>query len=727
MIKFTGELPWFISRSFINVLILLFFCILACFALIFPNSLWSSYNTLEINNVVTQDIQAPRSLSYESEILSVQTKNDAENNVAAVYFPVDPSITRQQIERLQVILNYITSVRLDTYASNEQKFNDILLLKDIHLQKNIVDSVLNLNDSRWQIVQQEALSVLEQIERNTIREDQLNNDKQQVQTIISYSLPQEEAMIVAALVTPLIVPNSLYSPELTETAKREARDSVQPILRNYVIGETIVERGEVITPLIWEALDEFGLIRKPSISVTIISSSSLVLTICTFIVLYYRHRKVKSPLNSIPASTLITITLLTFLYTARLVMPNRTIIPYVFPLSAFGLAVAGLFSTEIGMLSSIILSVLSVYGLSRGLDLNLYFIFSSLIGILALNRGRRIASFFWAGLAIGISGSLIILAFRLPDGVTDWVGILTLIAASIFNGFASSSLSFIIRFIFSQILGEVTPFQLLEISRPDHPLLQHILRNASGTYQHSLQVANLAEHAAEAIGADALLTRVGALFHDAGKANNPSFFIENKLPGAPNPHDDLDPTTSATIIIQHVTDGIQLARKYRVPERIQDFIREHHGTLVTTYQYSKAVNAAGDQPEFVNLDPFRYPGPRPRSRETALLMLADQCEARARADLPVDEKQLHTIIKEQFEYCRREGQLDKTPLTLNDLNIALESFVYTLKTTHHLRIKYPQIKPPIIQQNVSQLKSGIPLASITIPLKKKTSNKKFLK
>jgi hypothetical protein len=232
----------------------------------------------------------------------------------------------------------------------------------------------------------------------------------------------------------------------------------------------------------------------------------------------------------------------------------------------------------------------------------------------------------------------------------------------------------------------------MEISRPDHPLLQFILRNAPGTYQHSLQVANLAEQAAENIGADPLLTRVGAIYHDAGKALNPFFFIENQLPGNANPHDQLTPDSSSQMIIRHVPDGLELARKYRLPRRVQDFILEHHGTMITRYQYAKAVEAAGGDESKVDENGFRYPGPRPKSRETAILMLADGSEARVRAERPPDEDALRKVIKSVIENRLSAGQLDETDLTLRDLDLLINSFTTTLRGIYHPRIEYPDTK-----------------------------------
>jgi putative nucleotidyltransferase with HDIG domain len=171
----------------------------------------------------------------------------------------------------------------------------------------------------------------------------------------------------------------------------------------------------------------------------------------------------------------------------------------------------------------------------------------------------------------------------------------------------------LLQYVFSQTLGITTTLQLLDISRPDHPLLQLMLRNMPGSYQHSLQVANLAEQAAETIGANGLLVRVGAIYHDCGKSSNPHFFIENQVQNEANPHDDIDPILSAQTIISHVTDGVSLAKKYRLPNRIIDFISEHHGTMYTHYQYTKALEQA-ENPKDVDKSLFTYPGPRPQSK-----------------------------------------------------------------------------------------------------------------
>jgi len=293
-----------------------------------------------------------------------------------------------------------------------------------------------------------------------------------------------------------------------------------------------------------------------------------------------------------------------------------------------------------------------------------------------------------------------------------------LLGAALLNGIASASLTVILQFFLAQFLGLTTALQLMEISRPDSPLLQMLLRNAPGTYQHTLQVANLAEQAAERIGADPILTRVGALYHDVGKVLNPMFYIENQVPGSPNPHDKLAPTASARIIIQHVIDGQELARKYRLPGRIRDFILEHHGTMLTSYQYAKALEAANGDESKVDQEQFRYPGPKPGSRETAILMLADGSEARVRADRPKDENEMRNVIRSVIENRVASGQLDDTNLTLRDLDQITDSFTTTLRGIYHPRIEYPKIEKHTAAQQVDTiptLHTNNPSTEITTP------------
>jgi putative nucleotidyltransferase with HDIG domain len=667
-----------------------------CFASLFNSITQRSPGyALSAGSVSVVDILAPTTLTYTSQILTDQARQDAETRVAPVYLPADPSIARRQLEQLRVTLSYINSVRFDAYASQDQKLADIANLRDIQIAPEDVSILLGLNESRWEAVQREALSVLEQVLRGTIREGDVKETQRRVPTLVSFSLSQEQAQVVTSLVTPYVVANSLYSAEQTAAARESTRAAVEPVQKTYIAGEIIVRRGQIITPSNEEALQQYDLVTPQENLEEILAALALTILLCGFIAVYLSRRRLTIN-DNLRGLLLIAFNFLLFLVSSRLVIPDRTVIPYLFPLQAFGLTIAALFQVELALVLSLVLSIFAAYGMPNSLDLTIYYAMSSLVGILALSKATRISHFFWSGISIGISGALTILAYRLSSPLTDLIGIATLSGAALFAGIASASLSLLFQFLYSQILGMTTALQLLEISRPDHPLLQYILQYAPGSYQHSLQVAVIAEQAAEKIGADSLLIRVGGMYHDCGKAANPSFFIENQVGEKLNPHDDLDPIVSAQTILRHIEDGVALARKHRLPPRIQDFIREHHGTMLTRYQYTRAVQAAGNDYTKVDENLFRYPGPIPASRETALLMLADGTQARVRAELPETEDEIRAVVRKVIDYCQKEGQLDNTRMTLKDLSIITESFVQTLKNTYHPRIRYPEINPPTV-------------------------------
>jgi len=686
----------------IQILLLIVVGLVSLAALIVPLSLSPGALPLSAGDVAPRDLTAPEAIEYVSEVRTEEARAAAARAIPTVYSLPDPAIARGQIERLRAALDYISLVRADEYATREQKQADIQSLEDIKLKAETIDQILNLSTARWDTIQQEALSVLEQVMRNTIHETDVATIRRNVPSLVSLALTEEQAALVVELVSAYITPNSFNSPELTETARQDARDAVQPVVQTYKPGEMIVASGQLITPAQLEALENLGLIEPGQQWQDYLGITALVVLTTTFVGLYY-YRRSRSYVAEVRSLVLIALVFIIFLVGARLTIPNRTVIPYLYPLPTVGLLLATLFNLEAGLIFSMVISVLAAYGLPNTLDLMPYYLLSSLTGVLVLGQARRTWTFFRSGIAIALAGVATILAFRIPFTDMDGVGIATLLGAAAFNGIASASLTLLLQYFLAQVLGLTTPLQLLEISRPDFPLLQYFLRNAPGTYQHSLQVANLAEQAAERIGADALLTRVGALFHDVGKAMDPTFFIENQAHGSINTHEDMTPEDSSKAITQHVLNGVKLARKHRLPRRIDDFILEHHGTMITRYQYSQAVEAVGGDEARIDPDQFRYPGPRPRSRETALLMLADGTEARVRAMKPQSEEELSKIVRSAIEHVQTSGQLDNAQLTLSDLNKIAVSFITTLRGSYHPRIEYPKTKNATAIQNSSTI------------------------
>jgi len=657
--------------------------------LISPTGMNPTEQNVSEGDVAQSTVNAPRDIEYVSEIRTEEARKAAEGAVQPVYSSPDPAIARQQIDRLRTSLQNITSIRDNAELTDNEARSQLLALSDLRLKEESADYLTTLTTSRWDTVQTEAIRVLEQVMRRAIYEDKLDLAQAGVSSFVSLTLNEQQAALTTELVTSFVVPNSFFSQELTDAAKKAAREGVQPIVQTYKSGETIVPAGVIITPADMEAFRQLGLISPGQRWEDLAATAALVLLFAAFVPMYFYRKPRAVYLNNPKNLIIIALIFIVFLGGARL-FAERTLAPYAYPIQAASLLLTALFSLEVGLVFSIPLAIFAAFGLPNSGDLIFYYLFSSLMGILALGPARRFWGFLRAGIAISLSGAATLLAFRIPLITLDWVGIFQLTGAIAFAGFAAASITLLLQYMLAQLLGITTALQLLDISRPDFPLLQFLLRSAPGTYQHSLQVANLAEQAAEKIGADPLLTRVGALFHDIGKATNPNFFIENQVVENLDSHKESDPQEVSATIVRHVTDGLLLAKKHRLPARLQDFILEHHGTLITHFQYNQALQAAEGDVTKVDIEKFRYPGPRPASRETALLMLADATEARARAERPAKDDEIRALVGSVIQTVQKFHQLDDTLLTLRDLSLITESFVTTLRGTYHPRIQYPK-------------------------------------
>ncbi len=644
-----------------------------------------------VGESATQEILAPRSLTFVSPALTDKARENAAAAVAEVYKPPDMRVARQQVLLLRDILDFINNVRADTLATRPQQHADLTSIRDLPLTSDTADLILAFNETQWAAVQTEALAVLEQIMRRPIRADQVNDLKLAVPAQISVELSDAQAQAVNELVSGLIIPNSEYDDAATQAARAAARAKTLPIYIQVVTGQAIIQRGHVVTEEDLEILKALGLLQTERnwrdlasvVLAVVITGALLVLNLQRF-----SAEMSRSPKHILLLGVLFNL----FLVAAVLMVPGHIVLPFLFPAAALSMLLTVMAGPNLAVVVSVAMAALVGYIGGNRLELTIYTAIGGLISALALGRAERVNQFFWAGLAGALANAGIVLVFRINDPATDGWGLAQLLIASVLNGGVSASLTLVGFFLLGGLFDITTSLQLIELARPDHPLLQFILRNAPGTYQHSLQVANLAEQAAERIGANAMLIRVGALYHDCGKALHPQYFVENQLDGV-NIHESLDPYASAEIIVGHVLDGLTMARRHRLPSRVRAFINEHHGTLKAGFQYKRALEAAGNDPGQVDESKFVYPGPRPQSKETALMMLADGCEAKARSDRPRTEEDLQHIVKVVVDDRVAKGQLDDTSLTLHDLQLVRESFANTLKGMFHPRLQYPEEKP----------------------------------
>jgi putative nucleotidyltransferase with HDIG domain len=665
----------------------LLFVVLSSLILVLPIPLSSGSEQLRAGDVAQRDVLAPQRITYVSQIQTEIARDRAEAEVAEVIDPPDTNVARQQVARARQIFDYFDSIRADTYASLDEKRKLIAAVDDLTLTDRIVDILLTADSETWSVIKSETMSVLDQAMRDEIRPHQLPAARRRLPTLLGLDVTDEAAAATLAIVEDLIQPNTFVNEERTAEERRLAGESVQPVVVTYEQNQRILRAGDLVGPADVEALEALGL-QQPAFEPTDLIGDAAYIALIGLVIGLYILRFRPRILDQARYLWLLFLLLLLFVGMVRLMVPGHTILPYLFPMAALAIMLAVLIEVQLSILATILTGLIIGYIAGGSLEFTVYAMMGGLVGIFSLGRVERVNRLLWSGVYVSLMNVAIVLIFRIPNNDLDSMGLLQLIAAGIANGAFSASLTLIGFFLAGNLLGITTSLQLQELARPTQPLLRQLLLRAPGTYHHSLMVSNLAEQAAERIGANALLTRVGAYYHDVGKMVRPYFFVENQMDGI-NVQNRLDPRTSAQIISSHVKDGLDLAKKYRLPRDVRAFIPEHQGQGLIKYFYHQALEQA-DDPDQVDVADFRYPGPKPQSKETAIVMLADSCEAAVRAARPTSNEEIDKIVRRIINDKLTDGELDECDLTTRDLDQIRNAFVEMLHGVFHPRIKYPK-------------------------------------
>jgi hypothetical protein len=659
-----------------------------------------SLDALRVGSVAPYNVVAPQSVQFVSHLLTEDARQQAADAVQPVYDPPDPNIARQQTQLTGQILAFIRDVREDSYASLAQRQNDLNAISALALSPEVMVALLQYSDEVWEAISSEISSTLSLVMRESIRESDLARTRAQLSNQVSVRFSEAERAVIVAIVEDLVRANTFLNEAATQQARDAARSQVTDITRSIVRGERIVREGEVITPLSYEAMDMLGLLRADVVDPLRIASGFVItLVVMVMIGLYLT---VFNPLliyRRVNMFVLLATLFLVMLIAARFLGVNGGVNGslYAFPFAALALIFAAIIGRQEAFIATIGLGILTGYMANYSLEIAMLAAIGGVVGSLALRRTERLNAFFVAGAVVAFTNVALIAAFKLgtPDATdrSELIGILALAFVSGVVLLPATTIA--VMYLVTTVFNLPTALRLIDLSQPNKPLLQRMLREAPGTYQHSLQVANLAEQAAERIQADAQLVHVAALYHDIGKMENPLFFTENQPDPTLNPHNTLkDPYRSAAIIIEHVTKGDEMARQYGLPRRIRDFILEHHGTTKVGYFYKVALEQVDNDPSLIDASAFTYPGPVPGSRETAILMLADSCEATVRSMQPRTRGEIARIVTDILESKRRENQLNQSGLTLTDLALIEATFIEILQGMYHHRIKYQEDNLP---------------------------------
>ncbi len=680
------RLPWALRQM------LLWLWLTAVVAVVLVAAVPGEYD-LAVNEVASQSIRAPRDVTFISEILTRQAREDAARRVTPLFTPPDPTIARQQFNRARDVLTFLRALRADPYGSELQRSAWIWAVPELAgLPEETVSAILTLPDGSWTRVQLEFLDLLDQVMRQeAIRETDLRQVRSRIPTLVPLDLAQDEAEVVEDLVIAFVRPNVFFDEEATRAAEEAAREAVGPVPRIFRSGQIVVREGAVVTELDIEALLELGLASavqtERSRVAAVLFAVSLTLGLGMWL-----HRLDPRVLDS-PRLELIGVLVLTlFLGLAWLLLRAGELVPFLYPGAAGAMLIATTISPIAGIGAALVLSAVTGWVGVESLALAMMVLLGSVYAVTRLPRYEQTGTLFQSGLLAGLVQTAVIFAFSVDELAVEPLGLLLKLAMAVLGGLISGALTIGGLFVLTPLFDLTTTFRLTELSHPNHPLLQRLMREAPATFNHVMVVTSLAEQAAERIGANALLTRVGAYYHDIGKLARPYFFVENQQ-GLSNPHERLDPYTSLDILAGHVRDGLELAKRYRLPKRVRDFIPEHHGTMRVSFLYQKAVEAAGGEADLVDESQFRYPGPTPQSRETLLVMLADGCEAATRARRPSTPEELEAIIDQIFQQRIKEGQLDACPITMAELHVVRQSYIGLLRGAYHPRVQYPTVEP----------------------------------
>jgi putative nucleotidyltransferase with HDIG domain len=486
----------------------------------------------------------------------------------------------------------------------------------------------------------------------------------------------------AAVMRYFIQPNLVYDDTETRLRQGLVRDAV-PLAREFIKGERIIDQGIRVTDEQAGFLSELkrlviakGDLQKGSKRWVMLLNRALLLVLSLGLfgwlaLIHYPQQLIRGRFV-----VALGITVALFLIGASIALDKPSLGPMAVPIAILALISTVLFRDKVGYTTTLLaMTLLSFLPAVEAVDVFSWFVMG-MVTVVSVRRIRKRNQFYQTIVQLTVLSLLLI--FLLQKDGSYVVGFFVPMLSVAFGLFLLP--------VIEPVVGVCSDLTLIELSDLNHPLLQRMALQAQGTYHHSQVVGQLAEHAARAVNANSLLTRVGALFHDIGKMQKPEYYVENQRADL-NKHDELSPSMSALVISSHVKEGIELGQKWRLPQAVIDFIPEHHGTMVMEYFYHKALEDEGN--ETVKVDDFRYPGPKPRSKETAILMLADAAEAATRSLAKPTPSRIREITKHIVDKRMLSGELDESGLTLLDLAGIRESFIPLLTGIHHSRIVYP--------------------------------------
>lgn len=691
-----------------------------------------------LGDTPNEDVTAPADLEFASTALAAEARAHTEDARAAAAAAVIPTLTfdagvrTAQGDELASFLDEIDAVRDDRLLTDDERSTQLGAIPGQYVSLRGQTLILGLSNLQWLRAKLRATDLLDEVLDGNITEQQIEAARADVPARVGVGFTPAQSEVIAELVAPLLRPNVGVDVAATERVRDAARAAIPALPAttcSFTEGDVIFSAGRAVSGGVLISRcplpDELATSSLPAATLDALATEALaflepegggvpttdlaaifILALAASLMLgAYLLIATPDAVASNRRLLLVAVLVVGAIAVARWFLPE--VLPderdksldLILPFAAVSVLVAAMLERTLALIVAVLIAVLAGaaamihpdYGLgeapetAQALRPLVVFLFTGVAGVFATQRVERITQYGAAGGVVGATAFVVGLSFWLLDPVRDTGDLLWLALVSSILAVGTGVLAIGASTFLGVAFGITTRLQLLELAQLTQPLLRRLQEEAPGTFHHSLLVATMAERAATQIGADALLVRVGAYHHDVGKLAKPHMYIENQSDGK-NPHDDLDPLESAQVIQDHVRYGLELARRERIPPQIRAFIPEHHGTRLVTYFYRRAATSNAD------IDPglFTYAGPRPQTSETAIVMMADSCEAVVRSSKERDMDTINRLIDAVISERLNEQQFDDCDLTMRQLRAVAESFKVTLRGVYHPRIEYPE-------------------------------------
>ncbi|APF28353.1 HDIG domain protein [Clostridium sporogenes] len=670
--------------------VLVFFITFLFMYVVLVTSFVTKKYDLQEGDIAKVDIKAPREIKDE-----VSTKARLQQALEAVpiQYTKRTEVKTEILNEVNSFFSQVDSLK-DKRIDEKQKVQQLDQNGKINISERELSQILNLDKAELKSLQDVLIKVISDVYENVnISDDSQKDNAQDIKKAQEYVYSKIKMSKITNSLRQLAIniayseikPNFYYDKEKTEELKKETLKNTPPVMIKK--DQTIVKEGEPVSKYQLDLLKDVGLLNNNNnFEWYIFIGLGVLIVLVLFIQYGYIYKFYNEVFNELNSLVLISLNNCIAILLAR---SMYTISPFLIPLASIPMILTLLLNYKISLFTSLVNCILITVAVNFEVEIILIAIMSAVLGSTILRKMQERNDILYASSYIAIINVILTFSagFLLSNSVIDVSkkALFTLI-----GGVLSAILTIGLLPLFENLFGIVTTIKLLELSNPNNPLLKKLLLEAPGTYHHSILVGNLAEVAAEVVNGNPVLARVSAYYHDIGKTKRPYFFKENQI-GKENPHDKISPNLSTLIITSHVKDGLELAKEYKIPKVIQDIIQQHHGTSLVKYFYITMKNNS-ERPEDVNEEDFRYQGPIPKSKEAAIIMLADGVEAAVRSINEPTKGKIEEMVNKIIKARLDEGQLDDCDLTLKEIGLIRDAFLKVLISIYHQRIEYPEDK-----------------------------------